>query len=373
MTVNYTTNLALAQPVTGTESGTWGDDVNNGLTAYLDASIAGTQNVSITTADVTLSNTQGTNTATNLTGSSAQYAILNVTGAMTAARNLILPGLSKTYVVYNNTTGGYALTIKGASTTGITMVNGERAVVAYIGSPTSDYVKIDNSYGVGNFTSLSVGGNTNAVSSNTTYTTLANNTVTILPAVSLIPSVNASYACGASAYRWTTVFAGIGDFSSSVTVGGNASAIGASGTNTTFGNNTVYVSPATGFAPAVDNSYVLGAPSFRWSTVYAGTGTINTSDASQKQQDRALSDAERAVAVRIKGLIKTFKFNDAVATKGDAARTHIGVYAQEVQAAFTAEGLDAEKYALFCRDEVDGQSIYGVRYEELLAFVIAAM
>jgi hypothetical protein len=370
MTVNYTTNLALAQPVTGTESGTWGDDVNNGLTAYLDASIAGTQSIAITTADVTLSNTQGTNTGTNLTGSSAQYAILNITGAMTAARNLILPSLSKTYVVYNNTTGGFTLTIKGASTTGIAMVNGERAVIAYIGS---DYVKIDNSYGVGNFTSLSVGSNTNAVSSNATYTTLANNTVTILPAVSLIPSVNASYACGASSYRWTTVFSSIGDFSSSITVGGNASAVGASSTNTTLGNNTVFVAPAVGLAPAVDNSYVLGSGSFRWSTVYAATGTINTSDATQKQQDRALSDAERAVAARIKGLIKTFKFNDAVAKKGDEARIHIGVYAQEVQAAFAAEGLDAEKYALFCRDEVDGQNIYGVRYEELLAFVIAVM
>ena len=372
MTVNYTTNLALAQPVTGTESGTWGDDVNNGLTAYLDASIAGTQNVSITTADVTLSNTQGTNTATNLTGSSAQYAILNVTGAMTAARNLILPGLSKTYVVYNNTTGGFALTIKGASTTGITMVNGERAVVAYIGSPTSDYVKIDNSYGVGNFTSISVGGNTNAVSSSTTNTTFGNNTVAVVPASGFAPGVDNTYYLGGSSLRWTAVYAATGVFTSA-TIGGNTNAIAASGTNTTLGNNTVFVAPAVGLAPAVDNSYVLGSASFRWSTVYAGTGAINTSDATQKQQDRALSDAERAVAARIKGLIKTFKFNDAVATKGDAARIHIGVYAQEVQAAFTAEGLDAEKYALFCRDEVDGQTIYGVRYEELLAFVIAAM
>ena len=41
MTVNYTTNLALGQPVTGTESGTWGDDVNNSVTSYLDIAIAG--------------------------------------------------------------------------------------------------------------------------------------------------------------------------------------------------------------------------------------------------------------------------------------------------------------------------------------------
>ena len=160
---------------------------------------------------------------------------------------------------------------------------------------------------------------------------------------------------------------------SGVTVGSATTAVGSSGTNTTLGNNTVFVAPASGFAPAVDNSYVLGSPSFRWTTVYATTGTINTSDARQKQQGRSLSDAERAVAVRVKGLIKTFKFNEAVTAKGDGARIHIGVYAQELADAFAAEGLDATNYGMFCRDELEGSEIYGVRYEELLAFVIAAL
>ena len=160
---------------------------------------------------------------------------------------------------------------------------------------------------------------------------------------------------------------------SGVTVGSATTAVGSSGTNTTLGNNTVFVSPGTGFAPAVDNSYVLGSPSFRWTTVYATTGTINTSDARQKQQDRPLSEAERAVAVRVKGLIKTFKFNESVAAKGDGARIHIGVYAQELADAFAAEGLLATDYGMFCYDELEGTEIYGVRYEELLAFVIAVL
>jgi len=158
-----------------------------------------------------------------------------------------------------------------------------------------------------------------------------------------------------------------------VTVGSATSALSSSGTNTTLGNNTVFVSPSVGFAPAVDNSYVLGSPSYRWTTVYATTGTINTSDARQKQQARPLSEAERAVAVRVKSLIKTFKFNESVAAKGDGARIHIGVYAQELADAFAAEGLDATNYGMFCRDELEGTEIYGVRYEELLAFVIAVL
>ena len=133
------------------------------------------------------------------------------------------------------------------------------------------------------------------------------------------------------------------------------------------------MAPATGFAPSVDNAYVLGGPSNRWTTVYATTGTINTSDGRQKQQGRSLSDAERAVAIKVKGLIKTFKFNAAVEKKGDAARIHVGVYAQELSDAFASEGLDAADYGMFCYDELESTNVYGVRYEELLAFVISAL
>ena len=47
--------------------------------------------------------------------------------------------------------------------------------------------------------------------------------------------------------------------------------------------------------------------------------------------------------------------------------------AQDVGAAFTAEGLDPERYALFCKDEdEDGNFIYGLRYSELLSFIISS-
>jgi hypothetical protein len=147
--------------------------------------------------------------------------------------------------------------------------------------------------------------------------------------------------------------------------------------------------------PSTDNAISLGLGSFRWSVVYAATGTINTSDVNSKQQIRNLDTAEKAVATRIKGLIKAFKFNDAVTKKGDDARIHVGVIAQEVQASFVAEGLDPTRYALFCSDtwyEVDGKTSetanepftadtpnsvsvtkLGIRYDELLAFVISTL
>jgi len=147
--------------------------------------------------------------------------------------------------------------------------------------------------------------------------------------------------------------------------------------------------------PWTDNSISLGRAAFRWSEVFAGNAIINTSDSREKQQVRDLLDAERAVALRIKKLIKAFKWNDAVQTKGDKARIHFGVIAQDVKAAFEAEGLNADDYGMFCYDEwgdefenlideagnqtgkkkhiVVAGNRYGIRYEELLAFVIGAM
>ena len=146
MTVNYTTNLSLGLPVTGTESGTWGDDVNNAITAYLDISIAGGLAVTVTTTDVTLTNTSGTNSATNIGSTTAQYAILNVSGAMTAARNLIVPSSSKWYIVNNACTGGFLLTVKGSATSGVTLTNGEKALLFWNGT---DYVKVATLGGTG--------------------------------------------------------------------------------------------------------------------------------------------------------------------------------------------------------------------------------
>ncbi|BDA12067.1 hypothetical protein KAM339_020640 [Aeromonas caviae] len=104
-------------------------------------------------------------------------------------------------------------------------------------------------------------------------------------------------------------------------------------------------------APGGNGTQRLGTATNRWSEIFAANATINTSDAREKQQVYTLSDAERRVAARIKDLFVTFKFNRAVEQKGDGARIHVGVIAQDVQAAFIAEGLDPHRYSLFCFDE----------------------
>jgi hypothetical protein len=96
-----------------------------------------------------------------------------------------------------------------------------------------------------------------------------------------------------------------------------------------------------------DNAIDLGATIGRFDDIYATNGTIQTSDRNEKQDVAALTATEMLVAARISGLFKTFRWIDSVADKGDNARTHTGVIAQDVQAAFIAEGLDAGDYALF--------------------------
>jgi hypothetical protein len=134
MATAYTSLLGLALPVTGELSGTWGDTVNTSITSLLDSAIAGTTNVS-TDTDVTL-------TTTNGVANTAREAILLFSGARTALRTVTAPAQSKIYTVINATTGGYAVQLVGAGpTTGVTIANGARTVVAWNGS---DFVEVSS-------------------------------------------------------------------------------------------------------------------------------------------------------------------------------------------------------------------------------------
>jgi len=127
-----------------------------------------------------------------------------------------------------------------------------------------------------------------------------------------------------------------------------------------------------------DDTTDLGAAGVRFDDIYATNGTIQTSDQNEKQQIASLTDAEITAAKAISKLFKTFKWNDSVAEKGDAARTHTGVIAQEVEQAMTDAGLNAGDYAFFISsdwtDEETGEerNRKGIRYPQLMSFIGAA-
>jgi hypothetical protein len=133
MTINYTTLLGLAQPVTGTEANTWGTVVNDEITALIEEAIAGGETIDVTSGNVTLTDTDGV-------ANQARNAILIVTGTPGVSRNIVAPSLSKAYIIINGSDG--AVVIKGSATTGVTIAAGARSVVAWNGS---DFVEVGSS------------------------------------------------------------------------------------------------------------------------------------------------------------------------------------------------------------------------------------
>jgi len=114
--------------------------------------------------------------------------------------------------------------------------------------------------------------------------------------------------------------------------------------------------------PGADNAQTIGTSSFRWSTVFATTGTINTSDEREKEWRGALTDAELRAARRIAGELGFYRWLDAIAEKGDAARYHFGARAQKVWEIMADEGLvdpivdglpGVTPYAFLCFDQWD--------------------
>jgi hypothetical protein len=157
MATSYTTFLGLALPVTGELSGTWGDTVNNYISNYLDAAIAGAQTV---TTDTTLTKTTGS----SLGSTSSQYAII-IASPASANITITAPAASKIYTIIN-TSGTYTVTIRGAGpTTGVTLGVNEKAQVAWNGS---DFVRIGASGGPGVFSSIT---NTGLTSGRVVYST----------------------------------------------------------------------------------------------------------------------------------------------------------------------------------------------------------
>ena len=66
---------------------------------------------------------------TTLTQAEARNNIIELTGTLTAARNIVLPLAVRQYTVFNGSTGGFGLQFIGASGTGITVAAGKRAIV----------------------------------------------------------------------------------------------------------------------------------------------------------------------------------------------------------------------------------------------------
>ena len=136
MTSTYSTNLKLNLMGTGDQSGTWGSTTNTNLGTLIEEAIVGyvTQTVTDSASPTTL-------TIPNGASSNGRNYVIELTGVLTANRTVEVPAVDKPYIFYNNTTGGYTVTVKVSGQTGVTIKAGKKAIV-YTNS--TDVIEVAN-------------------------------------------------------------------------------------------------------------------------------------------------------------------------------------------------------------------------------------
>ena len=147
------------------------------------------------------------------------------------------------------------------------------------------------------------------------------------------------------------------------------------------GKYSAYIRNDNKFSPERDNSMQLGSTTYRWKDVWAGNGTIQTSDRNAKKNIEPISDKLLELFELLMPV--SFQFID-----GTSGRTHIGFISQDVEWAMEQVGLTDLEFAGFCKDvkteyytDNDGQEqirnvldengnpiwIYSLRYSEFIA------
>jgi hypothetical protein len=123
----YSTNLQLELISTGDQAGTWGNTTNTNLGTLLEQAIAGYTTQAMADSDQTLVMTPGAS-------ATARNMFIECTGTLTAARSLIVPAKTKLYFIYNNTSGGFAITVKVSGQTGVAVPAGAKALLVNNGT-----------------------------------------------------------------------------------------------------------------------------------------------------------------------------------------------------------------------------------------------
>lgn len=117
MASTFSDQLGLEKQATGENNNTWGtklntliDNLDDAIAARLALSVAGSSDVTLTAAQ-------------------ALHAYHEYTGTLTGNINVVVPTSDKTYLIFNNTSGSFSLTVKTSAGTGIEVPQGSRALL----------------------------------------------------------------------------------------------------------------------------------------------------------------------------------------------------------------------------------------------------
>ena len=125
MPSTYTANLLFEKQATGENENSWGDKLNTVL-----------DNIDIAISEQLSKSVVG---GVTLTDAEALNAYHEYTGTLSGNVNVVVPSRNSTYIVYNNTSGAYTLTVKTSGGSGIAVTQGEKAVLYCDGT---DVIKI---------------------------------------------------------------------------------------------------------------------------------------------------------------------------------------------------------------------------------------
>lgn len=168
MASTYSPNLRLELIGTGEQQGTWGATTNTNLGTLLEEAIGGY--VSVTVSNVT----DTTLTTVNGGADQSRNMVINLTGTLSATRNVIVPAIEKVYIIKNATTGGFAVTVKVSGQTGVSVANGATIIVYVDGTDVRQVTSPTGTIATQNSNNVSITGGsisgTNVSSSNVTIT-----------------------------------------------------------------------------------------------------------------------------------------------------------------------------------------------------------
>ena len=197
MSSSYTP-LKIEDMGTGEKAGLWGVITNTNLSA-LEEAITGSADITFASSDVTLILVNSNQSQ------QARHLRLNLIGVSGGARNLIVPGIAKQYIINNGLAD--PVTVKNSSGTGVTIPAGKTSIVFNTSSNVVDVVSF--------LSGLTLTTALNAPSGGTgfdTYTVgdlLYASTTTALSKLAL-GTQNYVVTAGASAPQYTNSLLGVG-------------------------------------------------------------------------------------------------------------------------------------------------------------------
>ena len=199
---SFTSSIRLEKQDNGSNSGSWGTVLNANVIDLVDSAIAGYTIVSCSSADITLSSSNGS-------ADQARSAILELQGTLTGNVVITIPAVSKIYFVKNSTSGSFSVTLKTSGNSGKAITQGGTTGVICNGVTVTDAVDTTG-LGLGTASTLNFG-------------TADANLIPVSSAdIRYIPTSTSSTISSNKVFSGTVITSGTNTFTSTTTQSGKA-------------------------------------------------------------------------------------------------------------------------------------------------------